>query len=203
MSEFNWRAFLQQWSRDLYQRLDDEAIEQLPTEVITSLWFGFPGATERQIDSLEHRLGKTLPPSYREFLLVTNGWRQLDLSIDRMLPTDEVNWLRLTNQSLVEEWGASGPEVDDSMYYVYGAQQDPSAVRSRYLRTALEIGNGQDLAHLLLNPEVATNNGEWEAWFFATWLAGADRFRTFQDLMESLHSEFIEETDVLREISSD
>lgn len=40
-----------------------------------------------------------------------------------------------------------------------------------------------DAAILLLNPEVVFEDGEWEAWYFATWLPGAMRFRSFADLM--------------------
>jgi hypothetical protein len=36
---------------------------------------------------------------------------------------------------------------------------------------------------LLLNPEVVSDDGEWEAWFFAAWLPGATRYRSFWDLM--------------------
>lgn len=42
-----------------------------------------------------------------------------------------------------------------------------------------------DAAIYLLNPEIIDENGEWEAWFFADWLPGADRYPSFRSLMES------------------
>jgi hypothetical protein len=47
----------------------------------------------------------------------------------------------------------------------------------------LEISDTGDAAILLLNPEVVSDEGEWEAWFFASWLPGAGRFRSFEELM--------------------
>ena len=31
------------------------------------------------------------------------------------------------------------------------------------------------LSHFLLNPEIRTADGEWEAWVFANWFPGARR----------------------------
>ena len=33
-----------------------------------------PGASETKIEQAERRIGRPLPPSYREFLLENNGW---------------------------------------------------------------------------------------------------------------------------------
>lgn len=40
------------------------------------------------------------------------------------------------------------------------------------------------LAILLLNPQVITSEGEWEAWFFSNWGPGADRYPSFWELMQ-------------------
>jgi len=71
---FDWQRFLMDWSRILLQ--DDNVTKYLSPEVIASGWLGYPGATEGQIAQAEGRLGAILPPSYRAFLKVTNGWRQ-------------------------------------------------------------------------------------------------------------------------------
>jgi hypothetical protein len=60
-----------------------EAIE-LPNEQ----QLGLP-ATEEQIAALEQRVGRPLPPSYRTFLSLYNGWRQVDGETD-LLSTDEI-----------------------------------------------------------------------------------------------------------------
>jgi hypothetical protein len=48
---------------------------------------------------------------------------------------------------------------------------------------------------ILLNPSIVFANGEWEAIFFANWLPGNQRYRSFRDLvMESVNGlERIEE----------
>jgi hypothetical protein len=34
-------------------------------------------------------------------------------------------------------------------------------------------------------------DGEWEAWFFANWLPGATRYRSFQGMMEPEYQNFL------------
>jgi HEAT repeat protein len=54
----------------------------------------------------------------------------------------------------------------------------------------LQISAIGDAAVYLLNPQVITKNGEWEAWFFANWLPGAHRYRSFQELMQGQYTSF-------------
>jgi hypothetical protein len=60
------------------------------------------------------------------------------------------------------------------------------------LRTALEISDWGDSAICLLNPQVVTPEGDWEAWFFANWLPGANRYRSFWELMQAEYAGFLE-----------
>ena len=64
--------------------------------------------------------------------------------------------------------------------------------RVEYLESALEVSEEGDSAVYLLNPEVVTADGEWEAWFFANWLPGASRYRSFTELMEAEYRTFHE-----------
>ena len=99
-SHFNWRTFLKQFSRDL---LSDEAIRKnLPKKVVSSAWLGYKGASEKQIATLEKRLDKALPPSYRSFLAETNGWRNCGAFIYNMWPCSEVGWFRERNQQWID-----------------------------------------------------------------------------------------------------
>jgi hypothetical protein len=54
----------------------------------------------------------------------------------------------------------------------------------------LEVSDIGDSAILLLNPEVVTPDGEWEAWDFANWHPGAVRYRSFWDMMQALYDSF-------------
>lgn len=44
----------------------------------------------------------------------------------------------------------------------------------------------------LLNPRIVTAEGEWEAWFFAHWLPGANRYRSFWELMQGEYQNFVQ-----------
>ena len=75
--------------------------------------------------------------------------------------------------------------VPEKAYLVYGEAQDPSLVRIEDLQACLVIGMGADESFYLLNPRVVDRGGEWEAWFFAAWLPGAMRYRSFGELMQA------------------
>ena len=188
----DWRQFLEILSREL---IEAGAYPDLPPGVVESGWLGFPGATDEQLHGLETRLGIGLPPSYREFLTVSNGWRQTGSSIWRMWSTEEIDWFRVRNADWIDAYvnpygGLDGLSLTDEEYLVYGETQDPARFRVEYLESALEISDTGDSAIYLLNPKVVTADGEWEAWLFANWLPGAIRYRSFAELMEAEYHSF-------------
>ena len=175
----------------------------LPKETIASAWLGYEGATKEEIFSLEKRLGTRLPPSYRCFLSVTNGWRNCGYFIYKLWPCSEVRWFRERNQAWIdayvhpEPWWPKGqtpppepPPLTDKEYLTYGDKQDSCKFRTEYLQTALEISDIGDSAILLLNPEIVNHAGEWEAWMFANWHAGAVRYRSFWELIRGEYKNF-------------
>ncbi len=171
--QYDWRPFLEQYSRDLIAYKHPYGADQWPDEVIVSGWAGYAGATEDQIVALEARIGALLPPSYRQFLAVTNGWRDTGAFIYKLWSAEEVDWFRVRNKEWIDIWNSSG---DDEF--------DPDHLRQQ-MKTALEISDTGDSAIMLLNPQVITPEGEWEAWFFSNWGAGADRYPSFWDLMHA------------------
>ena len=192
MTILNWRPFLETWSREL---IEAGAYPDLPPEVVESGWLGFPGATEEQLNVVEARVGVRLPPSYREFLTVSNGWRQTGNSIWRIWSTEEVDWFRVRNAEWIDAYvnpfgGLDAPPLTDEEYLVYDDTQDPVRFRVEYLESALEISETGDSAIYLLNPNVVTPDGEWEAWLFANWLPGANRHRSFAELIEAEYQSF-------------
>ncbi|NEO97960.1 MAG: SMI1/KNR4 family protein [Symploca sp. SIO2E9] len=205
MSSFNWENFLRQWSQDVLESMED-VHEELPLEVIESNWLGYPGATEEQIAFAETRLGIALPPSYREFLTVTNGWHQTTPFIYKIWSTEEIEWFALRHQAwintFIERYGDkcknslqsqfTMPSISDEEYLVYGDTQDCSKFRLEYLSTALEISDRGESAIYLLNPKIIAEDGEWEACFFGDWLPGADRYRSFREMMQAEYQNFLE-----------
>ncbi|MFI7454048.1 SMI1/KNR4 family protein [Nonomuraea sp. NPDC049714] len=141
-------------------------------------------ADELEVSRLEERLGTILPPSYRQFLLFANGWGVDEYSLR---PVPEVGWLRDLEPWMIECWTPKGGEswtVPDDLYFVYGKEQDCGHLRMEYLPDTLLVGHWDD-GVFLLNPHIKTSDGEWEAWYLAPWLAGADRHRSFWDLMKA------------------
>ncbi|HEY9596404.1 MAG TPA: SMI1/KNR4 family protein [Cyanophyceae cyanobacterium] len=205
MSAFNWERFLKRWSQELLESMGQES-SNLPLEVIQSGWLGYPGATEEQIARTEACLETTLPPSYREFLKITNGWRQTTPFIYKLWSTDQLEWFSIRRHNWIDAFvkrytdnydhylatHKKTPSIPDEEYFVYGDAQDCSKLRVEYLSTALEISDQGDSAIYLLNPEVITEDGEWEAWFFGDWLPGADRYHSFCDMMQAEYENFLE-----------
>lgn len=66
--------------KKLLKEISNKAIElgeinpELTKNQLNSLWIGYEPATEKEIDSLEKRLGIQLPKDYRDFLQITNGF---------------------------------------------------------------------------------------------------------------------------------
>jgi hypothetical protein len=187
-----WREFLQRWS-DEWLSTD----ESFPRQVRKRRWLGFPPATEKQLIQLEKRLNYQLPPSYRNFLLTTNGWSRTSYCIERIRPASKVAWLETENPELVETW--ESPELSDAMkslppedYYTYDGPSQ-SVSDSEHLRKSLLIADpiAGDSMIYLLNPLAVAEDGEWEAWRFAHWIPGEERFPSFEPLMQSEHESFL------------
>jgi hypothetical protein len=121
MATFAWKEFLTQWSQELlaYEDIRTDRRRLLPAGAVSAGWLGFAGATEAQIAQAEARLGIRLPPSYREFLAVSNGWSVLTWFIDHLWSTDEIDWLSVRRQDLIDGWLPLRDECPDEEYRAY------------------------------------------------------------------------------------
>ncbi len=141
-----------------------ERVEEAVTE---------PGASAEEIADAERRLGTTLPPGYRSFLATTNGFGPIGSFVRRLRPADEIRWLSDEDPELIRIWvEATG---DDA------------------LAATLVVSDEEDGARLLLNPAVVDEEGEWEAWFFAHWVPGAEPYSSFRALVEETYSRHVDE----------
>jgi hypothetical protein len=150
-------------------------------------WLGKPGATEAELAQLEERLQQQLPPSYRSFLATSNGFGPISYFIYDLYAAAEVDWLATKDAFLVELWEkdpppVEGPELADERYLTYDASQVAGIIRPGHMRQCLMISDWGDAGFLALNPAVQ-HEGEWEAWHFANWFPGAQRYRSFAELM--------------------
>ncbi len=179
---YDWEEWLQTWNREILSHYDATEYNafvdpRVTPEIIASGWLGSPGASEAQIAELEARLGTTLPPSYRTFLQASNGFLQPGVIVPRLLPAEEVNWLRDVEPETIEVWAESASSSGGVASH---------APESR-LSTALQVSARETVgtAMYLLDPRSVNADGEWEAWFFAHWVPGINRFSSFRALMQS------------------
>jgi hypothetical protein len=157
-------------------------------------WLGFDSASEQDLEELENRLGLILPPSYRSFLLMSNGWRRTTFAIDRIRPVGEVYWFRVENERWVDVYSQSGSDLSDEEYYEY-PEGFADGHRVEHMRSLVQVSDVDDGVYLL-NPEAVTPDGEWEAWLFANWVPGAQRYPSFAHLMLQEYLSFTQQSPV-------
>jgi len=189
MTTSEWRDFLQRWSDEW---LATE--ERFPAQVRKRRWLGFPPATEKQVLLLEKRLGYELPPSYRNFLLTTNGWLRTSDCIARIRPVSKIDWLEtddpeLLDSSSPQEGGGLMQNYSSEEYFAYDGRP---IFDCEHFRRSLIIADPipGDTMIYVLNPLIVASDGEWEAWRFAHWIPGAERFPSFELLMRAEHASF-------------
>jgi SMI1 / KNR4 family (SUKH-1) len=190
-----WLDLLQTADAKSLEHVGGDALDPAAEAARERLRSGMAGASEAEITQREERLGASLPPSYRQFLQVANGWDAMAEPPVYLVPVAEIDWLRILDPHLAAMWSDDDPnsllEVSDEEYFVYGDGQDPVHLRPEYLPDTLQIGEYDD-GVFLLNPHIKTADGEWEAWYMAPWLPGAQRFRSFWDLMNDQFRESAE-----------
>ena len=177
--DFDWARLLSKISE--VRLADPEVAVEVPNATVQAGWLGEPGASEQQIEAAEVRLGIRFPPSYRDFLNEANGFHKLGHFIYRLFRVEEVDWFRNLNPDWIEAY-QFGDDCSREEHL-----SDPSNVvcfRRSYLGSCLQVSAEGDSAVVLLNPEVITDDGEGETWFFANWAPGAERFPTFLKYME-------------------
>lgn len=180
---FDWRSFLLRWSGEWADSLpdgeaqgeDDEAARQ-------ARWLGFPPASEERIAAMEERLGRRMPPSYREFLKVSDGWRHAGGFVWLLAGTEHAHWhdnesglADLFEESLDED---AGPE---------------ERREAELWRRGLQLDVESDITHVLLDPEDVDEDGEWAVYTWASWRAAPperhENFLAFmRDMYRELHS---------------
>jgi hypothetical protein len=171
----DWTPWLTRWSEEWLRSADPA---QLDAEVLRDRWLGFAPATPEAVAAAETRIGRPLPPSYREFLLTTDGWRNAGCFVWRMRDTTNLGWLR-DIEPFWEEWENIGAEDTP----------DPDA-GNRFSRGLL-ISWEADAGVLFLDPGDVDDAGEWAAYSLFSWRARPPtRYPSFTALMESLYAEF-------------
>jgi hypothetical protein len=105
-----WREFLRSYSHDYLRLATDEELARLDEAQRDSRWLGYEPASEDSVRAAEERLGVRLPPSYRNFLLASNGWHDIDVLMSELLKVDEVGWLPEVHPELWDAWSHDDDE---------------------------------------------------------------------------------------------
>jgi hypothetical protein len=188
---FDWHNFLEKWNdllisqSNLQSFCTEELIasDMIDPKILQSRWLGYTGATNESITSLEEKLGLSLPPSYREFLKVTNGFRQPTNLVPKIYSTNEVEWFSSKHQEVIDIW------LEDEENILI----DEPDFFAQYLPHTIQISAeewGGDAVYLL-NPKIISEDGEWEAFYFASWIPGANRYSSFWELMQKEYKQVI------------
>ncbi|MFG2616993.1 SMI1/KNR4 family protein [Streptomyces sp. NPDC048507] len=185
MKIHDWEPFLRTWSAEHEASRRAEAPGEAPLG-----WLGFPPASPEDLRALEARLGAPLPPSYRSFLEVTDGWRWAGEFVELLAPAREVGLLRDTtdyvHKSLMEwAWDEAEEDGDD------GDDGGPRPGNGPPWDRAVQISLVGDATWLMLDPGDVGVDGEWAAYAYSTWSGLApQRFASFADLMYLMYEEF-------------
>ncbi|WP_051906840.1 SMI1/KNR4 family protein [Methylomarinum vadi] len=160
-------------------------------EVLLNNGLLFPPADKSVIDALERRLQVTLPESYKEFLQVSNGMLNV---YGRLLPDNEVDWLRIRDKETMETWWIEGDEPDEEVpdvgYFSYEANDvfgNAEDTRVEYLEKCLQIGDTNQIMNAslwLLNPVIQNGPNDWECWVWNPGDPSVPRYRNFKEMME-------------------
>ncbi|MFK0172530.1 SMI1/KNR4 family protein [Streptomyces sp. NPDC090306] len=168
-----WLGFLREYSEVFLRTANEYQLAAITADQEDTGWMGREPATEEAVRAAEQRLGVRLPPSYRAFLLASDGFDGLGGWVDAASGCADVAWLRDT--------GTGASLVD--LY----ADTDYAELFGR----ALAVAEGEDL--WLLDPEGAGPDEEWTAHLFAPKYGEledcadfADLFRESRELMEEL-----------------
>lgn len=196
-----WAPFLERWSGEWVDGHDPESDAPLAPEVAKDRWLGFAPAAEADIAAAEARLGRRLPPSLREFLQVTDGWRDAGCFVYRLAGTADLQWLKDTDdKTWIEVYDdlagltdGEDPEEDDDEPEddEDEDEEDFEVQEALLLRRTLRLSLEGDACVLLLDPDDVDEDGEWAAYRLASWSGqGPERHDSFYDLMYAEYVSF-------------
>ncbi|WP_371792083.1 SMI1/KNR4 family protein [Streptomyces sp. NBC_01471] len=179
---FDWRRFLTRWSEEWADAQGDFGeLSPDDAEDRQRRWLGVAPATGADIAAMEARLGYEMPPSYREFLRVSDGWRHAGGFVWTLAGTREARWH--------EDTSGLGEDFDE----LWGDEDGPEEVRAQVglWSRGLQLDVESDATYVLLDPEDVGPDGEWAVRVWAHWRASdPERYPSFAAFMVAMHQEF-------------
>lgn len=187
----DWNELLKNLSFVISTRLEENMI-YFDRGKIKDSWLGYPPASEKAIKAKEKELNISFPTSYKDFLRVTNGFKQISHFAGHLLPVEKIDFLKKIDSDLYHVYvNEQNEDISDSRYSDYSKKQGSEFFRIDHLLTSIAISKNVDGSIILLNPKV-TFGDECEAWIYASWYPGAIRFKSFKDLIEEAYKSTVE-----------
>ncbi|WP_329166381.1 SMI1/KNR4 family protein [Streptomyces sp. NBC_01267] len=179
---FNWPSFLQRWSDEWADSwAPDEALDEADEEARRARWLGFAPASAERIAALEERLGCPLPPSYRSFLEVSDGWRNAGGFVYVLAGTESHGW----QEDEVGIGEMYREELDED-----STEEEIRLVEDMWDRT-LPLDVESDATYVMLNPGDLGADGEWAVYCYRTWAGEMpERYASFREFMAEMYREF-------------
>ncbi|MFF4836631.1 SMI1/KNR4 family protein [Streptomyces sp. NPDC001315] len=175
---FKWHDFLGRWQEEWVPRADEDA-DGDGGQIVVPL--GRPGADEAAIAAAEERLGQRLPPSYREFLAVSDGWHvDQTAGVYQLGGAADIGWFQdpYDMTPLYEENLGDNPRKEDVL--LAGMWQ-----------RALRLETDSDMSYALLDPGDSDQDGEWALYVYKGWSGELpDRYPSFRAYMEAMYRGF-------------
>lgn len=138
-----------------------------------------PPASAADLEALERRIGKPLPPSYRAFLTTTDGMMfEGFLNQVMLLRASEVKPLTASEFPGIGVW-FSMPDAAVPLAPEAGGPLPGSALRRAWMISSVEDGDTY-----FIFPELEGSDGEWPVWFFGPKNPGAYGYRSFRAMLE-------------------
>ncbi|MEI7032253.1 SMI1/KNR4 family protein [Streptomyces pratensis] len=175
---FNWYEFLGRWQEEWVPGEDDEGDEDGGRSFVGP---GRPGADEEAIVAAEERLGRRLPPSYRTFLSVSDGWHvEQAAGIYQLGGAADIDWFQ-------DPFGMS-PMYEDNLG---DDPREEDVLLAGMWRRALQLETDSDMSNALLDPGDKDEDGEWALYVFQGWGGETPtRHASFRAYMEAMYRGF-------------
>lgn len=188
---FDWHEFLGRWQAEWLPRTDaDEEAHADPhadvddggqVAVRPGPGPARPGAKEPAIAAAEERLGRRLPPSYRQFLALSDGWHvDQTAGVYRLGGAADIDWFKdpYDMSALYEQNLGDHPREED-------------VVLAGMWQRALRLETDSDMSHALLDPGDSDTDGEWALYVYKGWSGEfPDRYPSFRAYMEAMYRGF-------------
>lgn len=136
------------------------------------------------VAALEQRIGRPLPPTYREFLTICDGLPVAGGFTAGLRSAASTGWFRDIEADWLQAWA----EV--------GEPDDPPNPDVELMQRALLVSEPGDQALLLDPDDVDPATGEWACYTLSNFAAGTHRIGSFRDGLERVYLDFLANHDV-------